>query len=227
MPEWMMYESLRSILVFAHLLFFALAIYSLIVCDTSVWLGKWSSSGIVSIGKWMKIYLLSLWITGVSLLLADFGIDIASIVGNAKASLKLIIVTVLSINGFFLHKIALPIMASEGKLLLKDARILTTISTISTSHWFLAAFVGCFKPFTHVPIQYLFVSYGFFVIILTCSMVLLVSPKIQTRINQKRAASKLINLGLLESKSDSFSLAGLSIQLNLEKGSSGSQAAFS
>jgi len=208
LPEWLMLEIVRSVLVGAHLLCFALAIYTLIASDYAVWTGRWSCKCFFSIGKWMKRYLLGLWLTGGSLLLVDYGLDLSELVGNSKSALKLTVVSVLTINGIFIHKIVFPIIQIEGKLTQKDARIVACVSTISTSHWLLAAFVGFFKPIVYAPLPYLLGCYVLF--FATCAvMSFLMSPAIQTRINQKRAKGILIDLGLRESKNDHITLVGI------------------
>ena len=207
-PEWLLFEILKSVLVGAHLLCFALATYTLIACDYAVWTGRWNCQCFFSIGKWMKKYLLGLWVTGASLLLVEYGPDLSGVVGNSKAALKLIVVSVLTINGILVHKIVFPIIQVEGKLTLKEARTVACVSTISTSHWLLAAFVGFFKPFVYVPLPWLLGCYVLF--FMTCGVIaFLMSPVIQTRINQKRANGILINLGLLESKNDNITLVGI------------------
>jgi len=184
-PEWLLFEILKSVLVGAHLLCFALATYTLIACDYAVWTGRWNCQCFFSIGKWMKKYLLGLWVTGASLLLVEYGPDLSGVVGNSK-----------------------PIIQVEGKLTLKEARTVACVSTISTSHWLLAAFVGFFKPFVYVPLPWLLGCYVLF--FMTCGVIaFLMSPVIQTRINQKRANGILINLGLLESKNDNITLVGI------------------
>jgi len=208
LPESVLIESIRSFTVWAHLLYFALATYTLIASDYAVWTGRWSNKCLISVGTWMKIYLFGLWITGGTLLLLDYGLDLTALVANSKASLKLIVVTMLTINGTLIHKVVFPIIEVEEKLSIKEARILATVSTMSTSHWFLAAFVGIFKPIAYIPLPYLLAGYVLFFVIGGITAYL-VSPMIQTRINQKRARSKLINLGVLEPNNDNITLVGI------------------
>ena len=157
----------------------------------------------------MKLFLTGLWVTGVALVLFDFGVDTAAMAANSKLVFKLLVVISLTVNGILIHLIAIPLMSEEKMLSLGNARKLTAMSSISTSHWLLAAFIGCFQPFTSVSIFSVLVIY--LIILSSCAIaVCMLSRSTQIRLNSKKAANQLIELGFKKPDNDTISLLFLS-----------------
>jgi len=203
--ELLVTEAIRSVTIFLHLLFFAMAVYTLLACDYAVWTERWNPECLNSITSQMKFFLYGLWATGAMLILSDHGTDIAAIVANTKLVFKLIVVTVLTLNGALIHRVAIPLLSEGGKLIPANAKKLTAMSAVSTSHWLLAALIGCFQPLALIS-PYLVAAIYLGVLIACALTVWLLSPITQIKINSRKAKNKLIQLGLREPDNQTISL---------------------
>jgi len=91
-----------------------------------------------------------LWVSGL-LFIVYYNFMQPESLSNPKIWSKLTIVAVLTVNGYYLHKVVLPlILNNEGKLLidaisLKEMNILMLTGCISFVTWPLAMFLGTFK----------------------------------------------------------------------------------
>lgn len=89
--------------------------------------------------------LLVLWVTGLLLLALDVSLKDWTILDNPKLQSKLIIVICLTVNGYILHSLALPLMRKAGNLLQLSVhrRLLVVFAgTVSGVSWFYAALLG-------------------------------------------------------------------------------------
>ncbi len=203
--ELLTMEAFRSIAVFFHLGFFALAFYTLLACDYAVWSMRWNPRDLQKISIQMKLFLSGLWITGTTLIVFETGLDFSAMADSPKLLFKLIVVTILTVNGLLIHQIAIPIMANPNKVTLADARKLTAMSVVSTSHWVLAAFIGCFKPFGMLSASDISILY--MAVLAVCAIAFwIISPATKTRINHRKAMITLTSLGLRRAEFESIPL---------------------
>ncbi|UUZ68854.1 hypothetical protein LP416_02965 [Polaromonas sp. P2-4] len=93
--------------------------------------------------------LIALWITGVAIISLDASIKGWGYFANPKLQSKIAIVTLLTVNGFALHKYVLPLMQKAGSLLKLsfNQRMLAIFTgAVSGVSWFYAAMLGIGRP---------------------------------------------------------------------------------
>jgi len=78
---------------------------------------------------------------------------------RSKLLLKLVSVTVLTVNAGLLHHFAFPVLMSDEQLNWRKSMLLAVTGSLSTLHWLLAAFVGVSKPLGRLPLDFLLGSY--------------------------------------------------------------------
>ena len=132
----------RQVLLFAHLLAFALALAEVARGDWRMLGGDFSADGLRAATRLVSWALWALWATGIGLLIIEFGTDFAAMVGRPKVLTKLIVATALTVNGILLHRLAFP--ALHGKVDRPDRAVALccVLGAISTATWLYAAFVG-------------------------------------------------------------------------------------
>jgi hypothetical protein len=93
--------------------------------------------------------LAALWITGAMLVALDIYQADWNVLKNPKLQAKIIVVTLLTVNGFVLHHHVLPLLIAAGSLLrLCTTRLVAAVFTgaLSFVSWFYAAFLGIARP---------------------------------------------------------------------------------
>lgn len=120
--------------------------------------------------------LIILWGTGLSFLVEYALFDPVELT-NAKIWAKLVIVGILTINGFFIHAIILPrIKARIGRPLFagmsrfqKSAFIIS--GAVSATSWYMPMALGAFSQFNHsVPVLAILMLYAFLMILMVIAM---------------------------------------------------------
>ena len=102
------------------------------------------------VSKIVSIGLVLLWLSGLSFLVF-YSFFQPELLLNHKIWAKLLIVVILTINGYCLHTFAIPVIFSnQGKVLinamsLKQVNVLTFIGCVSFITWPFAMFLGVFK----------------------------------------------------------------------------------
>lgn len=105
---------------------------------------------ITFVSKLVMIGLAMLWFSGLAFLLF-YSFMQPELLLNHKIWAKLCIVIVLSVNGYYLHKVVIPLIVdNHGKILiralnLRQINCLTLIGCISFISWPLVMFLGTFK----------------------------------------------------------------------------------
>lgn len=102
-----------------------------------------------SLQKTVSLALIALWITGISIIALDMSSKGWSYLMNPKLQAKILIVTLLTFNGFILHSTVIPAMKKVGSLLdlALSQRLLALFSgVISGVSWFYAAMLGIGRP---------------------------------------------------------------------------------
>lgn len=153
-------EWLRLSLLYAHLLLSMLALARVLAADLGLVTGKLSREALHSTVHSIVWLLLGLWISGLAIIWLDTGFAPALLAERSKLVLKLLSVTVLTLNGALLHNLAFPILMSNEPLNLRASMLLAVTGSLSTLHWLLAAFIGVSKPLGKLPLDLLLVSYA-------------------------------------------------------------------
>jgi hypothetical protein len=155
----------RTVLIFAHLIVFALAITTLYKSDTKLIYQRPSQDEIKMMGNHMLIYLIVLWITGLGVIYIDTAFSLEKIFSAQKLLTKLTCIGVLTLNAFFIHFVAFKKLAKET-LTKTDMQVMSISGAISTASWTLASFLGVAKPLEkHLNLTEFMSLYAFIVIV--------------------------------------------------------------
>ena len=93
----------RQALLFAHVIFFALAVASIVKEDIRLLFSKRIDKQALESTAWLiKWMLLGLWATGIPMVAMDIGTDLAALLVKPKLFTKIGVVTVLTLNGALL-----------------------------------------------------------------------------------------------------------------------------
>ncbi|HDR9504043.1 hypothetical protein [Burkholderia pyrrocinia] len=136
----------RMVLIFFHLLAFAVAAAATVMADYAIF-----ARGSVEIPLLRKaaagvtMALAVLWITGTAIIWLDTGFDVAAIGRAPKLLAKLTIVSLLTLNGIALHRFAFPRLEKAQDNPQQAASLPAVLGAISTSTWLFAAFLGIAK----------------------------------------------------------------------------------
>ncbi|MDQ8023760.1 MAG: hypothetical protein REI94_18110 [Moraxellaceae bacterium] len=90
-----------------------------------------------------------LWVTGVVMILIDTSGDLSLLASKPKLLAKLTVVSLLTINGVLLHKLAFPTLEGTAERPL-SAAMTAVVGAVSAVSWMYAAFVGIAKPLAPV-----------------------------------------------------------------------------
>lgn len=127
----------QQALVYVHLFAFAIAIAQVIRLDIA-WLRTrdLERSGFAAAARTVMTALLVLWVSGLVLIGLTIGIDSHALAESPKLVAKLLVVSVLTINGVALHGLALPRLRRGQPLLA------WLLGAVSTTSWSSAALIG-------------------------------------------------------------------------------------
>ena len=129
----------HQLLLFVHMIVFALAMSEVLHGDLCFlrsrtldpeWLRQVSGRVFVLLGL--------LWLTGASLVGMSTEAKPDIFITNSKLAMKVLVVTVLTLNGLLLHSVAFPMMLRGARI----AAIACLLGAISTGSWLYASFVG-------------------------------------------------------------------------------------
>lgn len=146
------YELLRMGIIYIHLIACCIAVGSILVNDISMVLHFWkgkdyiiSKDHLENLQSIITTCLTVLWCTGIVILTIDWQDKGWHMFENPKLQAKLIVVTMLTLNGFVLHHITAPVMHKVGSLLhlhFWDKHVAVLVGSISGVTWMYAAFLG-------------------------------------------------------------------------------------
>ena len=155
--ESLLAVNLKSLIIFVHLSGLAFGVGGAWMLDIYVLRKMYKSAVtreniqiITFVSKLVMIGLAMLWFSGLAFLLF-YSFMQPELLLNHKIWAKLSIVIVLSVNGYYLHKVVIPlIVENHGKILiralnLRQINCLTLIGCISFISWPLVMFLGTFK----------------------------------------------------------------------------------
>jgi hypothetical protein len=188
----MLDSSWRLIALYPHLLACCVALGGIIVSDAKFVLSKGQLKEtdrifLHELSKIVSLALLILWITGLSIIMIDFAHwpSWAELAAKPKLIAKLTVVTILTINGYLLHRMVLPTFTSTVQLSsIKTARLRTmfALGAISGTSWLFAAFLGIAKPLTATLGLGGFLMIYAALLIGAVSTALLLAPMVKTKV---------------------------------------------
>ncbi len=130
--------------LFIHLLALAIAAAGVGLGDYGVIGGRRLSRSMLRKGaQWVLVALAMLWGSGLVLVGIDTGFDPAIMGRSPKLLAKLTIVTLLTINGWALHRYAFPVLLGSRQRPLGPLPVL--LGAVSAASWLFATFVGVSK----------------------------------------------------------------------------------
>lgn len=133
----------RQLLLFLHLLMFAVALSTVVQADLAILRGRLAEAGLPASARSLALWLLGLWLTGLALIGLDTGFDPAVLAGKPKLLAKLTVVGLLSLNGLALHCLAFPVLQAVGTgASANGLRTCALLGAVSTVSWLFASFVG-------------------------------------------------------------------------------------
>lgn len=97
----------------------------------------------------VTVSLITLWITGVAVVTLDASLSSWSYFLNPKIQAKIVIVSLLTLNGLMLHNAVLPALIKAGALLnlsLTRRTLAVFSGSVSGVSWFYAAMLGIGRP---------------------------------------------------------------------------------
>lgn len=149
---------IKTLLVYAHLIAACLAVGILLMQDLA--LAKWQgramdadaianlqrNSGIVSLA------LVVLWVSGLIIVIMGY-LDNPAYLMNQKLWAKFSVVSILTINGLFLHFYSFPRLTSPQGFLGSNTReqlVVLVTAVVSLVSWLYACYLGIARPWNNV-----------------------------------------------------------------------------
>lgn len=152
-------ECARVALIYIHLIASMFAVSSVLSADVRLLFGKLKRQHLRFTVDTVAYSLVVLWFTGLTLVWLDTGFAPAEMVLRSKLLLKLVVVSILTLNGLILHWLSFPVLLSKNALSHRAIVLLAVTGSISTASWLLAALIGVAEPLARFPIQYLLQGY--------------------------------------------------------------------
>jgi hypothetical protein len=153
----MEYEFARMGIVYLHLIACCIAIGSVLTSDIAM--AKQLLRGnrretvapghLAELQKIVYYALIALWLTGVALVCLDAYMKGWGYFANPKLQSKVVVVLLLTLNGFALHKYVMPSMEKAGTLLrmsFSQRLVAMLTGTVSGVSWLYAALLGVGRP---------------------------------------------------------------------------------
>ncbi len=153
----MEFEFTRMGIVFLHLIACCVAIGLVLMSDVAMVkqlikadpADRLDSRHLATLQKTVSRALLALWITGAAIITLDASINGWGYFANPKLQSKVIIVMLMTLNGFALHKYVLPLLQKAGSLLklsFSQRMLAIAAGSVSGVSWFYAAMLGIGRP---------------------------------------------------------------------------------
>lgn len=138
----------RAILIYAHLLAFAAAVAAIAFGDFAIFAGQRVNTALLKqSARIVSLALAALWMTGLGIIWLDTRFALDAIAGKPKLLAKLAVVSLLSLNGVLLHRLALPRITRSRSGAARAAALPVVLGGVSAASWGYAAFLGVAGPF--------------------------------------------------------------------------------
>jgi hypothetical protein len=152
--------SWRLIALYPHLIACCIALGGIILSDAKFILSKGQLSDadrifLLDLSRIVSFALVVLWLTGLSIIAIDFAHwpSWSELLAKPKLIAKLIVVCILSLNGYLLHRIVLPTFTEQiplASIETRRLRCMFVLGAISGTSWLFAAFLGIAKPLSAI-----------------------------------------------------------------------------
>jgi hypothetical protein len=150
-------ELTRMAIVYLHLIACCVAIGLVLTSDIAMVkqllradpTEKLDNKYLIDLQRTVLCALIALWVTGASIIALDVSLKGWEYFGNPKLQAKMTIVSLLTLNGFVLHKYVLPLMLKTGSLLklsFNQRMMAIFAGAFSGVSWFYAAMLGIGRP---------------------------------------------------------------------------------
>ncbi len=149
-------EMIRLAFVYVHLIACCVALGAILKSDATMLSrlvqgrGDEPDEHLTQLARLVSIALAILWATGAYLIWADASAaGLAETLANPKLQAKIILVTILTINGLLLHFRILPMLSRAGSLLQLGSwqrNLALAAGVLSGVSWMYAAFMGIARP---------------------------------------------------------------------------------
>jgi hypothetical protein len=134
---------IRQAVLFAHAVTFAIALAAVLREDMAlVKAGRIDVPRLAAAARTLTSALAVLWLTGLSLVALDAGLDARPLVADPKLAAKLIVVSALTANGLALHALAFPMLRRPRTQDRSGLVVPVVLGAISTASWLYASFIG-------------------------------------------------------------------------------------
>lgn len=143
-------EVVRMFLILVHLIGLIMATTSIAFGDYALMSRRRIDTGLLdkaSLG--VAIGLLVLWVSGLAVIWVDTQFDLALILSKPKLVSKLIVVSLLTLNGVYLHHTVLPALKrsyASRSVARRVAKVAAVAGAISSACWVFGLFLGIAKP---------------------------------------------------------------------------------
>lgn len=189
-----MMEWARLLLLYTHLIASMLAIASVLSADIGLVIGNLQREQLRNTIRNIARLLAVLWSTGLTIVWLDTGFDPAELMSRSKLLVKLVAVSVLTLNGLVLHRLCFPVLLSVDPLSLRATVLLAVTGSLSTMHWLLAAFIGVAKPLARISFEKLLEGYAMLVVS-TVVLSIVCMPLVRHRVHSwRRSTSSVLQL---------------------------------
>lgn len=133
----------RQGLLYGHALLFAFAIVIILREDLSLLRARRIDAVALQRTQQHIVWLLTLlWLSGGLLIVLDTGWNLALALAKPKLAAKLSVVTLLTVNGVLLHRLAFPMLTQAQARPLHAASVCAVLGAVSSVSWLYASFVG-------------------------------------------------------------------------------------
>ena len=160
---------MKTLLVYAHLIAACIAVGILLIQDLALSKLRGRPMGAEMIAELQKsagivfVALVVLWITGMGLVVNGY-LDNPAYLMNQKLWAKFTVVSILTINGLFLHYYSFPRLMSpkgfNGSLVSEQLFVVLT-AVVSVVSWLYACYLGIARPWNNVaPYTYVMAIYA-------------------------------------------------------------------
>ena len=169
---------LKTLLVYTHLIAACIAIGVILLQDIA--LAKWrgrrmDADSILNLQRnshLASLALVVLWVSGLAIVAIGY-IDVPGYLMNQKLWAKFTVVSILTVNGLFLHYYSFPVLASPRGFVGASGRgqlLVVITAVVSLVSWLYACYLGIARPWNNTaPFAYVMVIYS---LMLTIALVI-------------------------------------------------------
>jgi len=146
-----LHELVRSVLIFLHLACLIAAGISIAFGDYAILRHRPVNRDLmIKSSRAVAWSLLALWMTGLSVIALDMSTVALSLAKAPKLQAKLTVVSILSLNGFLLHRYTLHALGESKQPTESDLRLAAILGAVSAASWGYAVFLGVAKAWTPI-----------------------------------------------------------------------------